>query len=314
MPKPIVDDEPFIRMFESLGAGGMARELGVSERSVNRRRRAIEEKLGIVLKAPGSAAAQIHRAGRLGIDFEDGHVLIGSDAHYMPGDTTTGHRAFVKLAEELQPEIVILNGDVIIGATISRFPPIGWEDNPTLIEELGVCQKRLREITNATPNSRHLWPLGNHDARFETRLASVAPEYAHVQGVHLKDHFPDWEPCWSAFIGGPQGAVVKHRFKGGTHATHNNALWSGRTIVTGHLHSLNVRALSDYNGTRWGVDCGTLAEPYGAQFQGYTEDNPVNWRQGFVLLTWCKGRLLWPEVVSVVEPGLVDFRGALLEV
>ncbi len=313
MSKPRLDDEDFARMFQTHGTADMAKALNLNERSINRRRRNVESKLGVILTSPSRTRSEALSA-RIELDLEDGQVLVGSDAHYWPGEATTGHRAFVKFARELQPNTIVLNGDVIIGATISRFPPIGWEDNPTVSEELEVCQERLGEIALASPRSRRIWPLGNHDARFETRLATVAPEYAHVHGVHLKDHFPDWEPCWSVFVGGPQGAVIKHRYKGGTHATHNNALWSGRSIVTGHLHSLNVRALTDYNGTRWGVDCGTLAEPTGPQFMGWTEDNPVNWRQGFILLTWKAGRLLWPEIISVVEPGLVNFRGELIDV
>jgi hypothetical protein len=150
------------------------------------------------------------------------------------------------------------------------------------------------------------------NSRYESRLAAIAPEYARVHGVHLKDHFPDWTPCWSVWIN--NDVVIKHRFKSGIHATHNNALWSGKTIVTGHLHSLRVTPLSDYTGTRYGVDCGTLADPYGPQFVHYTEDNPVNWRSGFVVLTFYRGRLLWPEVVHVIDEGQVTFRGRVYEV
>ena len=154
--------------------------------------------------------------------------------------------------------------------------------------------------------------MGNHDSRFETRLAAVAPEYAEVHGVHLKDHFPNWEPCWAAFVN--NHTVIKHRFKSGIHAPHNNTMWAGRSMVTGHLHSMKVMPLSDYNGTRFGVDCGTMMDPYGAQAYNYTELNPVNWRSGFVLLTFRKGELLWPEVIFVRGPGEVEFRGKVWNV
>src|SRR6185436_20343423 len=126
--------------------------------------------------------------------------------------------------------------------------------------------------------------FGNHDALFETRLATVAPEYARVHGVHLKDHFPRWKPCWSVWIN--NDVVVKHRWANGVHAVYNNTLRSGKTFITGHLHSLKVTPWSDYTGTRYGVDCGTLAEPYADQFIRYTEGNPLNWRSGFILLTF----------------------------
>ena len=199
-----------------------------------------------------------------------------------------------------------MNGDVLDGASISRHSPLQWESNPTLIEEIEACQERLHEICMAAPKARKVWTLGNHDARYESRLAAVAPEFASIKGVHLKDHFPLWEPCWSIWLN--DAVVVKHRWKGGVHATHNNAINSGKSMVTGHLHSLKVTPYSDYNGTRFGVDTGTLAEPYGEQFQ-YAEDNPVNWRSGFALLTFENYELRWPEVVHVVGDGVAEFRG-----
>jgi hypothetical protein len=74
--------------------------------------------------------------------------------------------------------------------------------------------------------------------------------------------------------------------------------------------------VSDYNGTRYGVDCGTMSQPYGPQSADYTELSPVNWRSGFVVLTYWKGMLLWPEVCHVIdeEKGLVQFRGDVMKV
>jgi hypothetical protein len=71
--------------------------------------------------------------------------------------------------------------------------------------------------------------------------------------------------------------------------------------------------LVDYNGIRWGVDAGTLADIYGPQFS-YLEDGPRSWVSGFVRLKWVSGRLLTPELIRVVEPGIVEFRGELIEV
>lgn len=252
--------------------------------------------------------------GRVRHPITNGRVLIASDAHYWPGKPSTAHRAFVMFANRMKPDLIILNGDAIDAASISRHPPIGWESFPTVKQELDVAKARLREVVMAAPKSRFIWTLGNHDARFETRLATVAPQYAGVDGVHLKDHFQAWEPAWSVDVGGRYGAIVKHRFKGGLNAAGNNALWSGRSVVTGHLHRLGVRPVSDYTGTRWGVEGGMLADREGPQFKGYTEDNPLDWQSGFVVLTFLKGRLLWPEVVHVVRPGVVEWRGELANV
>lgn len=262
----------------------------------------------------GSGSGGISPKGRKHISLQKGlqHALIGSDFHYWPGPPSTGHRAFVHFAKTLQPELIVANGDVLDFAGISRHPPLGWENEPTVREELDVSKERLGEIEEASPDSARYWPVGNHDERFEMRLAMVAPEFKEVHGIHLKDHFPNWKPCYSLFINGD--VVVKHRFKGGIHAAHNNAVGSGMTIICGHLHSGKVIPYTDYRGTRYGVDTGCIADPYAPCFQGYLEDNPRNWRSSFCILTFRDGYLLQPELVMVVDDGLVQFRGELIEV
>lgn len=250
------------------------------------------------------------RAARFELSIKNGMVLVGSDAHYWPSKKpSTAHRAFVALAKEYQPEAIVFNGDVIDGTSISRHARIGWEYQPTVREELDVAHERLLEIEKSAPRAKRIWTLGNHDARFEMRLAEVAPQYADVPGIHLKDHFPLWVPAWSVFVN--RNTAIKHRWKGGVHAAVNNTKDSGLSTVTGHLHALNVAAYTDYTGTRFGVDGGTLADPMGPQFSNYTEDNPLNWRSGFVVLEYVNGKLQWPDVAFVQDErkGLVRFRG-----
>lgn len=255
----------------------------------------------------------IEGAPTIRLTVDNGVVLIGSDGHYWNIPPSTGHRAFVKFARKLKPETVIYNGDAFDGAGISRHAPIGWEKFPTVVDQIDACKDRMQEIANAAPRDTALiWTMGNHDARFETSIASRAPEYAKVHGVHLKDHFPDWTPAWAVDINST--LVVKHRFHGGENAARTNALHSGRSIATGHLHSLRVTPYTDYNGTRWGIDTGMLADPSGPQFTPWLEANPTNWRAGFVVCTFENKRLLWPEVVHVVGPTLVEWRGKLVEV
>ena len=311
MAKPSCSDEQFIQMFMQLGATQTAKELNILESSVYHRRRRLEDKLGKPIWAPATAPTDFHPERRT-LDVQNGKILVGSDAHYWPNIATTAHRAFVAFIASMIPLAVVMNGDVFDGASISRHAPIAWEDRPSVADEVDACKVRLGEIETAAKTAKLFFLLGNHDARFESRLATVAPEYIRVEGVRLKDHFPKWLPSWSLLVN--DNVMIKHRFKGGIHATHNNTLWAGITMVTGHLHSLKVTPLSDYKSTRWGVDTGTLADTYGPQFRDYLEDNPRNWRSGFVVLTFKDGKLLWPELVHVIEPGIVEFRGETIEV
>lgn len=309
-----MSDEEFMELFEQFGAAAMARETGYSERRIHARRRSLEHQYGLTLRAPNRRIQGVEpdRTARLEHQIEDGSVIIFSDAHYWPQLIPTIHVAICEIAEELNPQLVIANGDIFDGSSQSRHARINWEETPSTIEEVYACQARLAEIEAASPEARKIWTLGNHDARFESYVANNAPEMAKVHGVHLKDHFPQWETAWSVWIN--EEVVVKHRWHGGIHAAYNNTVKSGKTIVTGHTHQLNVRPHTDYNGTRFGIECGTCSEPNGPQYMAYTEDNPKNWVSAAVVLTFEKGRMLYPEAIRRLDEGTYEFRGIVREI
>lgn len=324
MAQASCSDAEFVELWKThKSASKVSQITGAGERSVHSRRRRLEAKLGIRLDAEDGRAKHFthlqtadKHAKRLDLGILNGTIVAFSDAHFWPGIRTTAYLGLLKVIEGMKPHAVVNNGDAFDGASISRFPRIGWDSTPSVIEELKACEAALGEIEETAKKARHnarlIWCLGNHDARFENRLAANAPQYEHVKGFSLKDHFPAWEPCWAVW-NGPR-TVIKHRFKGGIHATHNNTLNSGVNIVTGHLHSLKVTPFDDYHGTRYGVDTGTLADPLGPQFENYLEASPTNWRSGFVVLTFVDGHLLFPEVVKVHAPGKIEFRGQVIDV
>jgi len=250
----------------------------------------------------------------------DGCIFVVSDQHYYPGlPPTTAHRASVKLAKKMKPYAIISNGDAIDGASISRWPAGSFEEldnRPTVFAEMEEAAARLKEYEDLNFVRWLVWNLGNHDARFETRLARAAPEYAGVDGFHLKDHYPGWLPAWSTWIGedGPGGVIVKHRYKGGMYAAKNNAFAAGRTMVTGHDHTMWAKPITDYNGMRWGITAGTISDIWNPLFINYTEDNPNDWQSGFVILHFRSGRFTGPEFVYALQDGSVLFRGNELKV
>lgn len=314
MPAPSCSDEDFIDFWKThKSVAKISQLLGQDARSVNRRRRSMESKYGIILETGTETPIIEKHSAKIHIPIENGIVVVFSDAHFWDTTPSTAYRALIKFLGEIKPRVVVCNGDAFDGASISRHGRIGFlENRPSVIQELRACQEMLTGIADAAKGAMLTWPLGNHDSRFETHIASQAPQYEFVHGFHLKDHFPEWKPCWATWIN--HDTVIKHRYKGGIHATHNNTVGSGVNIVTGHLHSLKVTPWTDYNGTRYGVDTGTLAETDGDQFVNYLETNPTNWRSGFAVLTFHRGRLLPPETVEVLGDGEVAFRGKLYQV
>jgi hypothetical protein len=315
-----VNKEEFIALWNRFGsASELAKYLDMSVRNVHLRRKRLEAKEDIVLlstakNSPNPFLKFSANNVRTNYSLKDGCIVVASDCHYWPGIISTAHRAFVKLIADIKPNMVIMNGDVFDGAGISRYPASNWQTLPSVKQELETCQERLEEIEKAAKGALLHWTWGNHDNRFNARLASqVGDSFKGIQGMNLTDHFAKWKFSTSIMVN--NNTIIKHRYHNGIHAAYNNALKSGTSIVTGHLHSLKITPWTDYNGTRYGVDTGTLCDVNGDQFE-YSEDNPKNHRSGFAVLTYCEGKLMPPELCEVVneDEGLVYFRGSVIAV
>ena len=319
--KPSTTDDEFIALWNKFtSVQALANHLQINVRNIQIRRKRIESKRGIklVATAKNSPDAKIFYPAngvRATTEIDSGVVLVASDCHYWPDVISTAHRAFVKLVKELKPKIVVINGDAFDGASISRHPAGGtWQSLPSVKQELEACQDRLEEIQKAAGAAQLHFCWGNHDLRFNARLQQqVGDTFKGVMGMSLQEHFPLWRFSMSLMIN--DHTMIKHRYHNGIHAIYNNIIKSGTSMVTGHLHSLKVTPFTDYNGSRYGVDTGTLS-PVDADAFTYSEDSPKNHRSGFAVLTFHEGKLMPPELCEVIdeEEGLVYFRGQVIEV
>ena len=311
-------DEEFIRVWQDLKSPSKVSEFfGMNLRGVHKRRKNLEERYKISLDAdhPHAKPTRLVTSGnmRRELNIDNGMIVVFSDAHFWPDKPTPAYRALLKFLEMHKQEIkcVVNNGDAFDGASISRFPSINFNKLPTVKEELEACQTSLTEIENRVLKQTPLiWPMGNHDARYEQLIVNKAPELQGLQGTQLRDYFPLWQPCYSFWVNGD--TVIKHRYKGGAMAGRNNTLYGGINFCTGHTHVGAVNLLTDYNGTRYGVQTGTLADPLGRQFE-YAEDSPKDWMAGWAVLTFYKGKLLMPELVRVWDEDHFEFRGKVHE-
>ena len=322
-------DQEFIAAWQRLKkASAVSKALDINLRSVYSRRRAMEAKYGMALEAinPIRGASDRSAAGRranalaaeraekyegeMHDTLEDGVVLVASDCHYWPGVVTVAHEAFCRLAKALNPAMVVLNGDILDGARISRHPRIMWEQQPQLKDEIHAVQDRCAEIERAAGKAKLVRTIGNHDARYENMLSSRVAEVEGMPGTTLLDYLPKWRAGWALHLNAKTDGwvCIRHRpVVGGIHAAYNSTLKAGVSYVHGHLHQLKVTPWADYRGRRYGVDTGTMADVGGPQFT-YVEGGPLNWASGFAVLTFREGRLLPPELV-VVDGDQAWFRG-----
>lgn len=316
MPSYFLSDDEFIREWKKIGSPQkFATAHSMDVRSVYNRRRSIESRLRIELPTfndnrvgPEKKIAQTEGHTRRGMDIEKGRVIVFSDAHFWPDVTTTAYKALLELIKEFKPTAIVCNGDAFDGAGISRHPRMDFDKLPSVKEELEACQHYMGGIESVAKGAKLFWPLGNHDQRFTANIVNFLPAYEGVPGTSLREYFPKWQPCWSFWIN--EDTCIKHRWKGGWTGGRNNAVNSGVNMITGHTHVLSAIPFNDYNGTRWGVQTGTLADPHGQQFN-YTEDSPKDWNSGFIMLTFDRKKLLQPEMIRVWGEDEVEFRGEI---
>jgi len=217
-------DDEFIQIWGKLqSATKVARELGISIRNVQNRRRNLETFYNIKLFSadPRSSYYDPRQASysplkQIDLGILDGVVIVFSDAHFIPTERSTAFKGLLWAIETLKPTAVIANGDSFDGASISRHD-VTDEPATTVIQELNACKAALGEIEERAKAERHnvrlIHTWGNHDSRFANRLAQHAPQYKDVLGFKITDHIPDWEFCWACWP--TPKVIVKHRFKGG---------------------------------------------------------------------------------------------------
>lgn len=307
MPFPICDDQEVIRIMETSRTISEACErAGVKDkRNFLRRIDRISENYGIPFelrqKETFSANRELYH-----LDHEYTAVLFG-DEHFWPErlvPTSPAVWILLQVIEDLKPDVLISMGDSFDGFGISRHPPHGWAEGPSVEEELSANRLYLDMISGCAPDADrfHLW--GNHDARFDSRLASQVSQFSGVKGMTLADHFPDWR--WCEHLTLSDTLECWHSWHGGVHAAFNNTLKAGRSCATGHTHRCHIREWTDLNGTRYGIETGTLADPNGPQFF-YVGHRPTNWQMGFAVVD-VTSEGIHPERV-IVDNGKARFRG-----
>jgi len=107
-------------------------------------------------------------------------MLSLSDLHSLFLDPFT-FEVFKSCCRDLMPDVIVLNGDVLEGSEISRYPKIpGW--TVPLQLEFDFAREVFRQLREAAPHARIIWSAGNHGLdRMVSYLTQVAPALANLR-------------------------------------------------------------------------------------------------------------------------------------
>lgn len=253
-------------------------------------------------------------------------VIIGD--HHAPHHEREFHRLFCRWLADEQPDEIVINGDLLDAATISRHRviPEGGYDNP-INECLQAAYDILRDYREAAPDTAIHLQRGNHDERLEHALidnlkalyrikaadddvpALSLKRLLRLDELHVIYHDEQpWDRSKITVLGNHRIAA-RHGLSTTRNATRKALTDIGGSTALSHSHRLS----SEYR-TTWHPGTGAetrVAVEAGCACQiedglGYVAGGQPDWQQGFLLAH------SWPATDDFTVAPAIYLPGRLL--
>lgn len=175
-------------------------------------------------------------------------VLFGSDIH-IPYHSKPGTRLFLNVAEDWQPDTIVLGGDVWDAYCVS-----GFSKDPNRETQVDAELEEVNEFLDALDESgakRKIWVNGNHEERMERILSSNAPQFYNM--VKLEKLLKLKQRGWEFIPYKDHIQVGKVFFTHDVGSTGRNMAFKAldayqHSVVTGHGHRLQYIVESNATG------------------------------------------------------------------
>lgn len=231
--------------------------------------------------------------------LDTGTVVIGSDIH-IPFQDNDAVQAFITHIGEYEPEVVVLNGDVLDMFMLSRFTK-GEGRNP--LEEIEECRNLLSRIKEvAPPFCKLYYVIGNHETRLERYVLTKAPELASlVEDVFTIIKAEDYGFTGCASLTINDKVVIKH----GTLLGNKSGLSAIKEMeasymsgASGHTHRLCKYIARKAGRKFFWMETGCLC--------GLNPEYMVNpnWQQGFAEINFKNYKVHNSKIIEI-ENGVV---------
>ena len=113
--------------------------------------------------------------------------LVASDIHF-PYEDAAAYAIFLAVAKALQPDILVLLGDIMDCYAVSahdkdpnRATPASFRD------ELLYTRTRLGELRDLLPNARIIYKEGNHETRLKRYIVKNAAAISNLKAITLTE-------------------------------------------------------------------------------------------------------------------------------
>ena len=221
---------------------------------------------------------------------------MANDFHF-PNHDTTVLALFLIFLRDYQPDILVINGDLIDCYELSEFKKSAWLQHP-IEKEFELAEKFFKKVKEFCPKTRIIYIFGNHEKRLAKYISNNAEKMARLKGMTLEsimgldDYGIDYLPCpleMSKFthnyidLG---GLLYGHFDKVSMHSayTAKNLMDTlGRSFIQGHTHRGGVYYKTQGEKVLIGVEnfCMCSLKP------DYT--SLVNWQNGYSIINYTGG-------------------------
>lgn len=211
--------------------------------------------------------------------------VVISDLHY-PFHLEPALRNVYRLLEDLQPQTLVLNGDILDCYSISSFE--GDPRKPLLADEIKGAKAIIEKFRSIVPHADMHFIEGNH----EERLGRLVANNPGLYGLEVL--------TWPRLLGLPEMGIkytgykehivihgdicVTHGHKVSKHAGYSakaHLLDNGyQNVLHGHTHRMGNYNLTGVSGTRRAYEIGGLYDRKQADYC----TNP-NWQNGFAVVS-----------------------------
>lgn len=223
-------------------------------------------------------------------------VLSISDTHATFLDPFTWY-VFLSSCRDLQPDVILCNGDILEGSEISRFAKIpGWTINLQL--EFDFAREMFRQLREVCPDAEIIWTAGNHGLdRIAAYVTQVAPAFAQMRSLKFDElagvHDYGVRLSQGGTILSPKGTendpagILLYGFYRCTHGTKLGATpalgelqSAGRSGQSGHVH----RGMVIHGTTEAQAGLSWMSTPMGCTHRAgrsYMKGTTTGWQRGF---------------------------------
>jgi hypothetical protein len=257
-------------------------------------------------------------------------VLVASDCHGQFVDPFA-MAVLLDVVQKVEPDGVVLNGDVVDFPKVGRFTQIPGAGNLSLQAELDFVRDHIiKPVSEICPKAYKIWLMGNHEQRLIRYIADTAPELADLRALRWDQLTGVDEMGWELVFGGNWLApmqkdrtenvrrtwkilhdcfVVTHGRSIAKNAMDAEISRYGMSGTSGHTHRPGVWTMPTLAGKNlcW-TSTGMMA---GAAVGKDYVSTPSAWTMGFAVFTIDpKTKTVIPHLVNIYED-FAEFAGKI---